>query len=170
MVIEFDDRIKKASDKRISINRFREVFVNYVEDTLEELAKDTTNTYEKKCRDFNYFIDDVKDMFINHDLVKSTPEKLQKVWESDIDKNLPGLMEKTTKNTCVRVAHDYEKKYRDLRKNLEDFCDEKIERLAKLNVSNNYMNDCFDYNKWINEKRYEFITGMTGMDRRKKKM
>lgn len=170
MVIEFDDRIKKASDKRISINRFREVFVNYVEDTLEELAKDTTNTYEKKCRDFNYFIDDVKDMFINHDLVKSTPEKLQKVWESDIDKNLPGLMEKTTKNTCVRVAHDYEKKYRDLRKNLEDFCDEKIERLAKLKISNNYMNDCFDYNNWVNKKRNEFITGMTGMDKRKKKM
>lgn len=170
MVIEFDDRIKKASDKRISINRFRDVFVNYVEDTLEELAKNTTNTYEKKCRDFNYFIDDVKDMFINHDLVKSTPEILKKVWESDIDKNLPRLMEKTTKNTCVRVAHDYEKKYRDLRRDLEDFCDEKIERLAKLNVSNNYMNDCFDYNKWINEKRNEFITGMTGMNRRKKQM
>lgn len=170
MVIEFDDRIKKASDNRISINRFREVFDNYVEDTLEELANDTTNTYEKKCRDFNYFIDDVKDMFINHDLVKSTPEILKKVWESDIDKKLPRLMEKTTKNTCVRVAHDYEKKYRDLRRDLEDFCDEKIERLAKLNVSNNYMNDCFDYNKWINEKRNEFITGMTGMDRRKKQL
>lgn len=170
MVIEFDDRIKKASDKRISINRFRDVFVNYVEDTLEELAKNTTNTYEKKCRDFNYFIDDVKDMFINHDLVKSTPEILKKVWESDIDKKLPRLMEKTTKNTCVRVAHDYEKKYRDLRRDLEDFCDEKIERLAKLKISNNYMNDCFDYNKWINEKRNEFITGMTGMNRRKKQM
>lgn len=170
MVIEFDDRIKKASDNRISINRFREVFDNYVEDTLEELANDTTNTYEKKCRDFNYFIDDVKDMFINHDLVKSTPEILKKVWESDIDKKLPRLMEKTTKNTCVRVAHDYEKKYRDLRRDLEDFCDEKIERLAKLNVSNNYMNDCFDYNNWVNKKRNEFITGMTGMDRRKKKM
>lgn len=170
MVIEFDDPIKEASDKRISINRFREVFVNYVEDTLEELANDTTNTYEKKCRDFNYLMDDVKDMFINHDLVKSTPEILKKVWESNIDKNLPRLMEKTTKNTCVRVAHDYEKKYRDLRRDLEDFCDEKIERLAKLNVSNNYMNDCFDYNKWINEKRNEFITGMTGMNRRKKQM
>lgn len=170
MVIEFDDPIKEASDKRISINRFREVFVNYVEDTLEELANDTTNTYEKKCRDFNYLMDDVKDMFINHDLVKSTPEILKKVWESNIDKNLPRLMEKTTKNTCVRVAHDYEKKYRDLRRDLEDFCDEKIERLAKLNVSNNYMNDCFDYNNWVNKKRNEFITGMTGMDRRKKKM
>lgn len=170
MVIEFDDRIKKASDNRISINRFREVFDNYVEDTLEELANNTTNTYEKKCRDFNYFIDDVKDMFINHDLVKSTPEILKKVWESDIDKNLPRLMEKTTKNTCVRVAHDYEKKYRDLRKNLEDFCDEKMERLEKLKISNNYMNDCFDYNNWVNKKRNEFITGMTGMDKRKKKM
>lgn len=91
MVIEFDDRIKKASDNRISINRFREVFDNYVEDTLEELANDTTNTYEKKCRDFNYFIDDVKDMFINHDLVKSTPQILKKVWESDIDKKFTRL-------------------------------------------------------------------------------
>lgn len=170
MVIEFDDPIKEASDKRISINRFREVFVNYVEDTLEELANNTTNTYEKKCRDFNYFMDDVKDMFINHDLVKSTPQILKKVWESNIDKNLPGLMEKTTKNTCVRVAHDYEKKYRDLRRDLEDFCDEKMERLEKLKISNNYMNDCFDYNNWVNKKRNEFITGMTGMDRRKKQM
>lgn len=170
MVIEFDDPIKEASDKRISINRFREVFVNYVEDTLEELANNTTNTYEKKCRDFNYFMDDVKDMFINHDLVKSTPQILKKVWESNIDKNLPRLMEKTTKNTCVRVAHDYEKKYRDLRRDLEDFCDEKMERLEKLKISNNYMNDCFDYNNWVNKKRNEFITGMTGMDRRKKQM
>lgn len=170
MVIEFDDPIKEASDKRISINRFREVFVNYVEDTLEELANNTKNTYEKKCRDFNYFMDDVKDMFINHDLVKSTPQILKKVWESNIDKNLPGLMEKTTKNTCVRVAHDYEKKYRDLRRDLEDFCDEKMERLEKLKISNNYMNDCFDYNNWVNKKRNEFITGMTGMDRRKKQM
>ncbi|SOV78644.1 surface-associated interspersed protein 8.2 (SURFIN 8.2) [Plasmodium reichenowi] len=170
MVFEFDDRIKEASDNRISINRFNDVFVNYVEGKLNELANDTTDTYDKKCRDFNYFIDDVKDMFINHDLVRSTPEILRKVWESRIDKNLPGLMQKTTKNTCVRVPHDYEKKYRDLRKDLEDFCDEKTERLAKLKVSNNYVNDCFDYNNWVNNKRNAFITGMTDTDIRKRKM
>ncbi|SPJ10019.1 surface-associated interspersed protein 8.2 (SURFIN 8.2) [Plasmodium sp. DRC-Itaito] len=169
LVIDFDDRFKESSDNRISVTRFKEVFVNYVEDKLDELARDSTETYEKNCRDFNYFMDDVKDLFVNGDLIKAPTDMLKKIWENHVDRNLPDLMKRTTKDTCVRVQHDYEKEYRDLRKELEDYCDEKNKKLKKLRKSDNYMNDCLDYNSWVNDKRNKFLIGMSKLDERKKK-
>lgn len=156
-VVELDSRLEKSADKRISVERFRKIFEIYVEDKLEELKRSGSEKYDKDCRDFNYFIDDVKDVFINNDLVKIPVEVRKIIWETHVDKNLPKLMKNTTSCKCIRKEHNYNKEYRDMTRTLEDFCEEKT-RMLEIIDQNDYDESLYvNFNKWINKKKEDIL-------------
>lgn len=156
-VVELDSRLEKSADKRISVERFREIFEIYVEDKLEELKRSGSEKYDKDCRDFNYFMDDVKDVFINNDLVKIPVEVRKSIWETHVDKNLPTLMKNTTSCKCIRKEHNYNKEYRDMTQTLEDFCEEKT-RMREIIDQMDYDESLYvNFNKWINKKKEDIL-------------
>lgn len=156
-VVELDSRLEKSADKRISVERFREIFEIYVEDKLEELKRSGSEKYDKDCRDFNYFMDDVKDVFINNDLVKIPVEVRKSIWETHVDKNLPTLMKNTTNCKCIRKEHNYNKEYRDMTQTLEDFCEEKT-RMREIIDQKDYDESLYmNFNKWINKKKEDIL-------------
>lgn len=156
-VVELDSRLEKSADKRISVERFREIFEIYVEDKLEELKRSGSEKYDKDCRDFNYFMDDVKDVFINNDLVKIPVEVRKSIWETHVDKNLPTLMKNTTSCKCIRKEHNYNKEYRDMTQTLEDFCEEKT-RMREIIDQKDYDESLYmNFNKWINKKKEDIL-------------
>lgn len=156
-VVELDSRLEKSADKRISVERFREIFEIYVEDKLEELKRSGSEKYDKDCRDFNYFMDDVKDVFINNNLVKIPVEFRKSIWETHVDKNLPTLMKNTTSCKCIRKEHNYKKEYRDMTQTLEDFCEEKT-RMREIIDQKDYDESLYvDFNKWINKKKEDIL-------------
>lgn len=156
-VVELDSRLEKSADKRISVERFREIFEIYVEDKLEELKRSGSEKYDKDCRDFNYFMDDVKDVFINNDLVKIPVEVRKSIWETHVDKNLPTLMKNTTSCKCIRKEHNYNKEYRDMTRTLEDFCEEKTRKLEIIDQKDYDESLYVNFNKWINKKKEDIL-------------
>lgn len=156
-VVELDSRLEESADKRISVERFREIFEIYVEDKLEELKRSGSEKYDKDCRDFNYFMDDVKDVFINNNLVKIPVEVRKSIWETHVDKNLPTLMKNTTNCKCIRKEHNYNKEYRDMTQTLEDFCEEKT-RMREIIDQKDYDESLYmNFNKWINKKKEDIL-------------
>lgn len=156
-VVELDSRLEKSADKRISVERFRKIFEIYVEDKLEELKRSGSEKYDKDCRDFNYFIDDVKDVFINNDLVKVPVEVRKSIWETHVDKNLPKLMKNTTSCKCIRKEHNYNKEYRDMTQTLEDFCEEKSRMLEIIDQKDYDESLYMNFNEWINKKKEDIL-------------
>lgn len=156
-VVELDSRLEKSADKRISVERFREIFEIYVEDKLEELKRSGSEKYDKDCRDFNYFMDDVKDVFINNNLVKIPVEFRKSIWETHVDKNLPTLMKNTTSCKCIRKEHNYKKEYRDMTRTLEDFCEEKTRKLEIIYQKDYDESLYVNFNKWINKKKEDIL-------------
>lgn len=156
-VVELDSRLEKSADKRISVERFRKIFEIYVEDKLEELKRSGSEKYDKDCRDFNYFIDDVKDVFINNDLVKIPVKVRKSIWETHVDKNLPKLMKNTTSCKCIRKEHNYNKEYRDMTRTLEDFCEEKTRKLEIIDQKDYDESLYVNFNKWINKKKEDIL-------------
>lgn len=156
-VVELDSRLEKSADKRISVERFRKIFEIYVEDKLEELKRSGSEKYDKDCRDFNYFIDDVKDVFINNDLVKIPVKVRKSIWETHVDKNLPTLMKNTTSCKCIRKEHNYNKEYRDMTRTLEDFCEEKTRKLEIIDQKDYDESLYVNFNKWINKKKEDIL-------------
>lgn len=156
-VVELDSRLEKSADKRISVERFRKIFEIYVEDKLEELKRSGSEKYDKNCRDFNYFMDDVKDVFINNDLVKIPFEVRKSIWETHVDKNLPKLMKNTTSCKCIRKEHNYNKEYRDMTRTLEDFCEEKSRMLEIIDQKDYDESLYMNFNEWINKKKEDIL-------------
>lgn len=156
-VVELDSRLEKSADKRISVERFRKIFEIYVEDKLEELKRSGSENYDKDCRDFNYFMDDVKDVFINNDLVKIPFEVRKSIWETHVDKNLPTLMKNTTSCKCIRKEHNYNKEYRDMTRTLEDFCEEKTRKLEIIDQKDYDESLYMNFNEWINKKKEDIL-------------
>lgn len=156
-VVELDSRLEESADKRISVERFREIFEIYVEDKLEELKRSGSEKYDKDCRDFNYFMDDVKDVFINNNLVKIPVEFRKSIWETHVDKNLPTLMKNTTSCKCIRKEHNYKKEYRDMTRTLEDFCEEKTRMLEIIDQMDYDESLYVNFNKWINKKKEDIL-------------
>ncbi|KNG78058.1 merozoite-associated tryptophan-rich antigen 2 [Plasmodium falciparum IGH-CR14] len=163
-VVELDNTGDDFNDKAISIERFRNVFEVYVEDKIDELDTKPSEILNKECRHFNYFIDDMKDEFLTSSLIR-LPKKLRKqLWESEVDENLPNLMATTTHNKCLRTEHNYDKKYRDVIKILEDYCEDRATKLRDLKAIKYAEQDCINFNTWVSSWDYEIKRQMNKLD------
>lgn len=163
-VVELDNTGDDFNDKAISTERFRNVFEVYVEDKIDELDTKPSEILNKECRHFNYFIDDMKDEFLKSSLIRLSKELRKQLWESEVDEKLPNLMATTTHNKCLRTEHNYDKKYRDVIKILEDYCEDRATKLRDLKAIKYAEQDCINFNTWVSSWHYEIKRQMDKLD------
>ncbi|KMZ95366.1 hypothetical protein PVMG_04716 [Plasmodium vivax Mauritania I] len=132
--------------KEIS-QRFQYALVEYNE-TFKNNSY-TTNTH-RECRGLNYFLDDLRDEFNKHIIPLLPQTERENYWNREVeDKLLKNLQEKTG-NSCARNAIGYNKEIRILRKEIEDYCDERDELFGNLNsLSINEHKKCERFKYWM---------------------
>ncbi|CAI7718662.1 STP1 protein [Plasmodium vivax] len=91
----------------------------------------TTDTH-RKCRGLNYFLDDLRDEFNKHIVPLLSPKKRENYWNREVENKLLKNLQTKTGNSCARNAISYNKEIRILRKEIEDYCDDKAELIGKL--------------------------------------
>ncbi|KMZ83167.1 hypothetical protein PVBG_06383 [Plasmodium vivax Brazil I] len=118
--------------KEIS-RRFQYALVEY-DETFKNNSY-TINTH-RECRGLNYFLDDLRDEFNKH-IVHLLPLKKRKnYWDREVEDKLLNNLQEKTQGSCARNPTYYNKEIRILRKEIEDYCDEKAELVGKLNALN----------------------------------
>ncbi|SOV20999.1 surface-associated interspersed protein 4.1 (SURFIN 4.1) [Plasmodium sp. DRC-Itaito] len=166
-VLEFENSPNNLNYNAIATERFRNVFEVYVEDKIEELDKKPSEKLNKECRHFNYFIDDIKEEFLTTSLISLPTEVRKKLWDSEVDKKLPGLMARSTHDKCLRTEHNFDKNYREIIKILEDYCEDRTTKLRDLEAIKYVEQDCINFNTWVNSWDYEIKSKMNKLDLQK---
>ncbi|SCA60095.1 Pvstp1, putative, partial [Plasmodium vivax] len=135
-----------AKYKEIS-QRFQYALVEY-DETFKNNSY-TINTH-RECRGLNYFLDDLRDEFNKHIVPLLSSRTQKNYWDREVeDKLLKNLQEKT-KGSCARNPTHYNKEIRILRKEIEDYCDEKAELVGRLNTLNiNEHEKCERFKYWM---------------------
>ncbi|CAI7723926.1 STP1 protein [Plasmodium vivax] len=119
----------------------------------------TTDTH-RKCRNLNYFIDNLRDEFNEHvaPLIKNRRKKnKQTLWDEQVEENILKHLQKETENSCPRNPTHYNKEIRILRKEMEDYCDERDVlkgELYSMNISKKER--CNKFRSWTIEYLVNF--------------
>ncbi|SCA81900.1 Pvstp1, putative, partial [Plasmodium vivax] len=140
--------------KQIS-RRFHYALVEYCENyTIEQ---DTVVTHVK-CRNLNYFIDNLRDEFIELvDRLKKPPKIGKILWDKEVEVKILNKLQKETGDSCPRNPTHYNKEIRILRKEMEDYCDERDElkgELHKMTISDE--EKCNKFREWTIEYLVNF--------------
>ncbi|CAI7718620.1 STP1 protein [Plasmodium vivax] len=142
--------------KEIS-RRFQYALVEY--DETFKKHKYTTDTH-RECRNLNYFIDNLRDEFNEHvaPLIKNRRKKnKQTLWDEQVEENILKHLQKETENSCPRNPIHYNKEIRILRKEMEDYCDERDELIGELNSRGiSEKEKCDKFREWTIEYLVNF--------------
>ncbi|CRG85258.1 surface-associated interspersed protein (SURFIN) [Plasmodium relictum] len=133
---------------------WKDKFTREVDQRLNQLKRETILKKQKRlCRDFNDWVDDTKEDFFTTLGKKLNIQRDSKTkWEEN-EKSIIGKM--SSIYSCKRNPSKYNKTIRNKRRRVEDFCEERDERIGELNK--NFTNQkCMDLNKWINSKKDDF--------------
>ncbi|KMZ96150.1 hypothetical protein PVNG_06505 [Plasmodium vivax North Korean] len=152
--VPISKKIKKTKKYKEISRRFRYALVEYY--TTFKNHDYTTDTH-RKCRGLNYFLDDLRDEF-NKYIVPLLSSRTQKnYWDREVeDKLLKNLQEKT-KGSCARNPTHYNKEIRILRKEIEDYCDERDELIGTLySLSINEHKKCERLRYWMIDSLINF--------------
>ncbi|CAI7721720.1 STP1 protein [Plasmodium vivax] len=140
--------------KEIS-KRFQYALVEY--HTNYTIEKNTLNTHVK-CRNLNYFIDNLRDEFIELVDLLRKPQKIGKIlWDKEVEGNILSNLQKETDDSCPRNPTYYNKEIRILRKEMEDYCDERDVlkgELYSMNISKKER--CNKFRSWTLEYLVNF--------------
>ncbi|CAG9480245.1 unnamed protein product [Plasmodium vivax] len=140
--------------KEIS-RRFQYALVEFC--TNYNIEQNTVVTHVK-CRNLNYFIDNLRDEFV--ELVDSLtkPKKSGKtLWEEEVEKKILNKLREETENTCARNPTHYNKEIRILRKEMEDYCDEREVLKGELHKMNILEEEkCNKFRSWTIEYLVNF--------------
>ncbi|KMZ76995.1 hypothetical protein PVIIG_05384, partial [Plasmodium vivax India VII] len=140
--------------KQIS-RRFHYALVEYC--TNYNIEQNTVVTHVK-CRNLNYFIDNLRDEFV--ELVDSLTKHKKRgktLWDEEVEDKILKKLQKETKNSCARNPTHYNKEIRILRKEMEDYCDERdvlTGELHKMNISEKER--CNKFRSWTIEYLVNF--------------
>ncbi|SCA60536.1 hypothetical protein PVC01_000081600, partial [Plasmodium vivax] len=132
--------------KEIS-RRFQYALVEY-DETFKNNSY-TINTH-RECRGLNYFLDDLRDEFNEHIVPLLPLKKRKNYWDREVEDKLLNNLQEKTQGSCARNPTYYNKEIRILRKEIEDYCDEKAELVGKLNaLSINEHEKCERFKYWM---------------------
>ncbi|EDL42790.1 Pvstp1, truncated, putative, partial [Plasmodium vivax] len=124
----------KTNEKYKEISqRFQYALVEY--DETFKKHKYTTDTH-RECRGLNYFLDDLRDEFNEHIVPLWSPSKRENYWNKEVENKLLKNLQTKTGNSCARNPTHYNKEIRILRKEMEDYCDERDVLKGELHKMN----------------------------------
>ncbi|CAI7722551.1 STP1 protein [Plasmodium vivax] len=141
--------------KEIS-KRFQYALVEY--HTNYTIEKNTVDTHVK-CRNLNYFIDNLRDEFNEHvaPLITKTKKKEKSLWDKEVEGNILSNLQKETEDSCPRNPTHYNKEIRILRKEMEDYCDERDVLIGELNSRGiSEKEKCDKFRRWTLEYLVNF--------------
>ncbi|SCA81983.1 hypothetical protein, conserved, partial [Plasmodium vivax] len=150
----------KTNEKYKEISqRFQYALVEYC--TNYKIEKNTFNTHVK-CRNLNYLIDNLRDEFNEHVAPLITKRRRRKkkkksLWDEEVEDKILNKLQKETENSCARNPTHYNKEIRILRKEMEDYCDERDELKGELHKM--YVLDevkCYKFREWTIEYLVNF--------------
>ncbi|KMZ92493.1 hypothetical protein PVMG_06136, partial [Plasmodium vivax Mauritania I] len=155
--IKVPHEVKTNEKYKEILRRLRYALVEYCENyTIEQ---DTVVTHVK-CRNLNYFIDNLRDEFNEHvaPLIKNRRKKnKQTLWDEQVEENILKHLQKETENSCPRNPTPYNKEIRILRKEMEDYCDERDELIGELNSRGiSEKEKCDKFRRWTLEYLVNF--------------
>ncbi|KMZ96031.1 hypothetical protein PVNG_06596, partial [Plasmodium vivax North Korean] len=145
--VSLSSEIKKTKKYKEISRRFRYALLEYY--TTFEKHGYTTDTH-RKCRGLNYFLDDLRDEFNKHIVPLLSPSKRENYWNKEVENKLLKDLQTKTGNSCARNAISYNKEIRILRKEIEDYCDERDELIGTLSsLSINEHEKCERFRYWM---------------------
>ncbi|SCA60419.1 hypothetical protein, conserved [Plasmodium vivax] len=156
--IKVPDEVKTNEKYKEILQRLRYALVEYC--TNYKIEKNTLNTHVK-CRNLNYFIDNLRDEFNEHvaPLIKNRKRRRKKksLWDEEVEEKILNKLQEETGNSCPRNPTHYNKEIRILRKEMENYCDERDElkgELHKMTISDG--EKCNKFRKWTIEYLVNF--------------
>ncbi|CRG96069.1 surface-associated interspersed protein (SURFIN) [Plasmodium gallinaceum] len=138
------------------LKNWRRTFYNNVDLRIRKIKEEKSPKMQRRlCRYLNYWVDDRRDVFMNLRKQLILLGDINNLWAE----NQNCVMEKlrlSINDICQRKENKNNKDIRNKRKDIEDFCEDKEERLQDLSK---YVTEekCTDYNKWLNEKKNYFV-------------
>ncbi|CAI7719834.1 STP1 protein [Plasmodium vivax] len=153
--IKVPPNVRKNEKYNEISRRFHYALVEFC--TNYNIEQNTVVTHVK-CRNLNYFIDNLRDEFV--ELVDSLtkPKKSGKtLWEEEVEKKILNKLQEETENSCARNPTHYNKEIRILRKEMEDYCDERDELIGELNSRGiSEKEKCDKFRRWTLEYLVNF--------------
>ncbi|ETW51829.1 hypothetical protein PFMALIP_00146, partial [Plasmodium falciparum MaliPS096_E11] len=139
--------------KRISSTAYPiyfSVFLKRLKNFVSERINKIKNLvdYEKPCRNLNYEIDEVKDLFCTGDFLNIPRNARLASWNKNIEDHLKATMVSDSNQKCKRSYPFYPRIQRYRRKLLADYCEERDKRRDVLNSSND-KDKCLEFNEWV---------------------
>ncbi|VUZ99857.1 STP1 protein [Plasmodium vivax] len=153
--IDIPRNVKNNEKYKEISRRFQYALIEYY--TNYSIEKNTLNTHVK-CRNLNYFIDNLRDEFIELVDRLKKPKKIGKIlWDKEVEGNILSNLQKETENSCPRNPTPYNKEIRILRKEMEDYCDERDELIGELNSRDiSEKEKCDKFRRWTLEYLVNF--------------
>ncbi|CRG97971.1 surface-associated interspersed protein (SURFIN), partial [Plasmodium gallinaceum] len=135
---------------------WRKRFSNGVDFRISKIKNEKSPKMKRRlCRHLNYWVDERRDYF-------TTTLRKQLLLLGDINKHWAdthnSVVEKlkaSFNDSCKRIENKNKKDVRDKKKVMEDFCEDKEERLQELN-ENVTEEKCIEYSNWLNENKSNF--------------
>ncbi|VUZ99288.1 STP1 protein [Plasmodium vivax] len=156
--IDIPRNIKNNEKYKEISRRFQYALIEYY--TNYNIEKNTLNTHIK-CRNLNYFIDNLRDEFNEHvaPLIKNRKRRRKKksLWDEEVEEKILNKLQEETGNSCPRNPIHYNKEIRILRKEMEDYCDERDVlkgELYSMNISKKER--CNKFRSWTIEYLVNF--------------
>ncbi|VVA00215.1 STP1 protein, partial [Plasmodium vivax] len=128
--VPISKKIKQEKKYMEISRRFRYALIEYYKTFNNHYTTDT----HRECRGLNYFLDDLRDEFNEHIVPLLSPKKRENYWNREVENKLLKNLQEQTGNSCPRISIGYNKEIRILRKEIEDYCDDKAELGGKLHA------------------------------------
>ncbi|SCA59940.1 Pvstp1, putative [Plasmodium vivax] len=152
--VPISGKIKKTKKYKEISRRFIYALVEYY--TTFKNHGYTTDTH-RKCRGLNYFLDDLRDEFNKHIVPLLSLRTKENYWNREVEEKLLKNLQTKTGNSCARNAISYNKEIRILRKEIEDYCDDKAELIGTLSSLNiNEHEKCERFRYWMIDSLVNF--------------
>ncbi|CAI7717834.1 STP1 protein [Plasmodium vivax] len=156
--IDIPRNIKNNEKYKEISRRFQYALIEYY--TNYNIEKNTLNTHIK-CRNLNYFIDNLRDEFNEHvaPLIKNRKRRRKKksLWDEEVEEKILNKLQEETGNSCARNPTPYNKEIRILRKEMEDYCDEREVLKGELHKMNILEEEkCNKFRSWTIEYLVNF--------------
>lgn len=150
MAVKISTSVYKKRISSTAYSLYFSVFLkrlkSYVSDRISSIKNATD--YEKPCRDLNYEIDEVKDLFCTRYLLNIPRYVRLASWNKNIEDHLKATMVSDSNQKCKRSYPFYPRIQRYRRKLLADYCEERDKRRDVLNSSND-KDKCLEFNEWV---------------------
>lgn len=151
MAVKISTSVYKKRISSTAYPLYFSVFLKRLKNFVSERINKIKNLvdYEKSCRNLNYEIDEVKDLFCTGDFLNIPRYVRLASWNKNIEDHLKATMVSDSNQKCKRSYPFYPRIQRYRRKLLADYCEERDKRRREVISSSTDKDKCLEFNEWV---------------------